>query len=509
MGVSSVPSTSSSSATTSSIIVPSTAPAGGENNNNTQHPPIVHAIGGAVGSALAILLFYPLERVRIELQSNVAGSCGSNSTASGENNIERENDDDDTNILHRQPTYPIDNLSNENNVSIIEGVVDNDNIPTAPLLERSPSPSSYEIISSVKSASLEDAASLGTLSDEAPLLDDSESSTPLVVESEDSEPSLLSSSSEDDGSTPTTTLPRSATTATQQQQRSNESMKQCLIRLYTEKSLYKGATHMVLTWMISNAIFFYALQVTRDQLSSLSLVGKNEQLNMKKSLLASTIAGCINVVLTNPLWVACVRVLEAGDRNTTSLSQLHLWTVMYQISHKEGIGQLWNGTATSLLLVSNPIIQHFVYEQLRSWFIKRKQTQLLLIRKRRSSGSRMKYQEGRGGSGTTTITLSPMEAFLCGALSKALATGLTYPLQLAQTLLRSQKKNKSKLNDDNESCYTGTLDCLCKQYSVGGIPALFYGMNTKMLQTCLTAAFQFVTYESILTPFGRLYAAMK
>jgi adenine nucleotide transporter 17 len=119
----------------------------------------------------------------------------------------------------------------------------------------------------------------------------------------------------------------------------------------------------------------------------------------------------------------------------------------------------------------------------------------------------MKYQEGSGGSTPTTTTLSPMEAFLCGALSKALATGLTYPLQLAQTLLRLQKKNKSELNDDNEFCYTSTLDCLCKQYSMGGIPALFYGMNTKMLQTCLTAAFQFVTYESILTPFGRLYAA--
>jgi adenine nucleotide transporter 17 len=397
-------------------------------------------------------------------------------------------------------------------VSIVEcGVLDNDNIPTAPpVLERSTSPSSYEIISSVKSASLdEDAASLGTLSNEAPLDNSESSSTPLVVESEDSEPSMLSSSSSDDGST-TTILPQSASATTQpQQQKSNESMKQCLIRLYTEKSLYKGATHMVLTWMISNAIFFYALQVTRDQLSSssssLSLVGKNEQLTMKKSLLASTIAGCINVVLTNPLWVACVRVLEDRDCNTTSLSQLHLWTVMYQISHREGIRQLWNGTATSLLLVSNPIIQHFVYEQLRLWFIKRKQTQLLVIRKR-TSGSRMKYQEGRGGS-TPTTTLSPMEAFLCGALSKALATGLTYPLQLAQTLLRLQKKNKSELNDDNEFCYTSTLDCLCKQYSMGGIPALFYGMNTKMLQTCLTAAFQFVTYESILTPFGRLYAA--
>ena len=35
-------------------------------------PPIVHAIAGSIGSALALLLFYPLERARIELQTQAA-----------------------------------------------------------------------------------------------------------------------------------------------------------------------------------------------------------------------------------------------------------------------------------------------------------------------------------------------------------------------------------------------------------------------------------------------------
>lgn len=38
-------------------------------------PPIVHALGGSIGSALALLLFYPLERARIEMQSRAAGSA--------------------------------------------------------------------------------------------------------------------------------------------------------------------------------------------------------------------------------------------------------------------------------------------------------------------------------------------------------------------------------------------------------------------------------------------------
>ena len=35
-------------------------------------PPVVHALGGSIGSALALLLFYPLERARIEMQSKAA-----------------------------------------------------------------------------------------------------------------------------------------------------------------------------------------------------------------------------------------------------------------------------------------------------------------------------------------------------------------------------------------------------------------------------------------------------
>ena len=97
---------------------------------------------------------------------------------------------------------------------------------------------------------------------------------------------------------------------------------------------------------------------------------------MGKSLLASTIAGCINVLLTNPLWVASLRIMESripkDDSSDFVKVDKHnqqpttLWNVMNRIVQSEGVSHLWNGTTTSLLLVSNPIIQHFLYEQLRS-----------------------------------------------------------------------------------------------------------------------------------------------
>jgi adenine nucleotide transporter 17 len=114
-----------------------------------------------------------------------------------------------------------------------------------------------------------------------------------------------------------------------------------------------------------------------------------------------------------------------------------------------------------------------------------------------------------------SASLTPLEAFVCGALAKALATVLTYPLQLAQTLLRLQRKTVSSQSPNNNSAepgsdiyHEGTFDCLYKQFSSAGMRGLFHGMNAKMLQTVLTAAFTFLTYEQTLTRVGRIYDAL-
>ena len=170
----------------------------------------------------------------------------------------------------------------------------------------------------------------------------------------------------------------------------------------------------------------------------------------------------------------------------------------------EGFSHLWNGTATSLLLVSNPIIQHFLYEQLRS---------MRLVELTNRNRRNMQHQ-------LAVTALSPVESFLFGAVAKAMATIVTYPLQLAQVLLRLQTKKKLQSNNTNQKQHTkhrdnnnveevtkyeGMIDCLISQYTYRGIPGLFQGMNAKLLQTVLTAAVTFVTYEQTLALAGRIY----
>ncbi len=491
-----------------------------------------------MGSALAILLFYPLERARVELQTNADGAT----TSAGHANSGPDGGTDDgipstlpgpsSRATVAEGGEPLEFRARDEDLSNCARAgsrmmeVMHDEAHAAP----DSSTGSFELVPSIEAS---DAASLGTLSCDGGGYDNDEISGGSSIEyARQHEPSNLDSTSNlvcigatthDGEIEPLGSAVGPDFVPTQPR----ETIAQCLLRLHAAKSLYKGASHMVTTMMVSNAVYFYSLQVIRRRLSSSRRYHGNDGRNFKglqlyflhrisntssmmNSLIASTLAGCINVVLTNPLWVASLRAMEVDG------TQRHenVWNVMYNIAQNEGVSQLWNGTHTSLMLVSNPIIQHFAYEQMRVWLLKRCRKRFFLGSK---YGGSSRNGHGGGGGGncmsSKPASLSPVEAFLCGALAKTLATVLTYPLQLAQTLLRLQKKavdasSSTVANNAGrliETHYRGTYDCLCKQFFSGGIRALFHGMNAKMLQTVLTAAFTFMTYEQTLIFVGRMY----
>lgn len=318
---------------------------------------------------------------------------------------------------------------------------------------------------------------------------------------------------------------------------------ECLIRLYKKQALYRGASSMVITMLISSYITFFALESIRRSMASLkhqaaSTYSRQQQtrqihrlqkhiqfLNymlpkskMSSSLLASTLTGIINVFLTTPLWNGTRRIMESDPQplsctatnNSTNEKQPqiitkvqqykpepNLWEMMHTIATEEGPLQLWHGTVSSLLLVSNPAIQYFLYEQIRVW--------VLGVKNRRSSGG----GGGGGGDRAQSLQLTAMEAFLFGALSKTVATVVTYPLQLGQVLIRLRKNEVKEVMEqqadssptNNEASieeYNGMADCLYQQFTRGGFTSLFQGMSSKLVQTVGQASFIFVTYEQML-----------
>ena len=125
------------------------------------------------------------------------------------------------------------------------------------------------------------------------------------------------------------------------------------------------------------------------------------------------------------------------------------------------------------------------------------------------------------------LQLTAMEAFVFGALSKTVATVVTYPLQLGQMLIRIRKnevqemkqKQQDKIKEDSNNKevagadnvmnlkeYNGMIDCLYQQYTNNGdgFASLFTGMSSKLVQTVGQASFIFVTYEQMLALVGKV-----
>jgi adenine nucleotide transporter 17 len=269
----------------------------------------------------------------------------------------------------------------------------------------------------------------------------------------------------------------------------------------------------VATLALSNFIFFYALQVCK-QLFTVRYNSYSE--SAYHALLATTLAGIVNVLLTNPLWVVNLRLVQ-GDEDLdvanypsrSNAGKRGFLDILQDIARNEGIGQLWSGTGASLLLVSNPAIQLFIYEQGKSSLLQQQTRSFLKPFRQVIQGEhRLDFSN----------TLNPLEAFFLGALSKGIATVLTYPLQLAQVIVRLQRENRlvassvestSKTQKRTENSYQtlasqhsrrfrGTWDCIFQLYRKGGILALYTGMDAKLLLNILSAAFTFLTYEQIL-----------
>jgi adenine nucleotide transporter 17 len=257
---------------------------------------------------------------------------------------------------------------------------------------------------------------------------------------------------------------------------------------------------LVLLFYFSQFIFFF-LHAYAKGLLMRAAPASTKASSPWLSLLSSCLAGVGNVLLTNPLWVTNMAIVSGTTETQNLFGELvRLWK-------ERGPRQLWTGTDASLLLVSNPIIQFVCYEQLKRIRLASK------ARQRQGSNGRTTRPTNKG---SVPGTLGPAEAFVCAALAKAIATVSTYPLQLTQTLLRLSSNNKrSSSNDtddgnsDSEEAnvpgkqqqqYRGTMDCLVQLYrkNDAGCAAWFTGMKAKLLQTCLTAAFTFLTYEQIL-----------
>uniref|UniRef100_F7GBM7 Solute carrier family 25 member 17 n=2 Tax=Monodelphis domestica TaxID=13616 RepID=F7GBM7_MONDO len=240
-----------------------------------------------------------------------------------------------------------------------------------------------------------------------------------------------------------------------------------LMEIIKEEGLlapYRGWFPVISSLCCSNFVYFY----TFNSLKAVWVKGQHSTTG--KDLVVGFVAGVVNVLLTTPLWVVNTRLKLQGakfrNEDIVPTNYKGILDAFHQIMRDEGVLALWNGTLPSLLLVFNPAIQFMFYEGLKRQLLK-KQTQL-----------------------------SSLNVFVIGAIAKAIATTVTYPMQTVQSILRF---GGHRLNPENRTLGSlrNVLYLLHQRVRRFGVMGLYKGLEAKLLQTVLTAALMFLVYEKL------------
>ncbi|CAI0443525.1 unnamed protein product [Linum tenue] len=245
--------------------------------------------------------------------------------------------------------------------------------------------------------------------------------------------------------------------------------------------------------LLQKGVYYYFYQIFRDRAQAKALKRQRKgfgdgSIGMFSSLVVAALAGSVNVLMTNPIWVVVTRMQthrKAAKKSEPSSSSdasaklivptdpppFGTFNAIQEIIDEAGIPGFWKGVLPTLIMVSNPAIQFMIYETLLK---KLKQRRVLL---------------NKGGNGVTAA-----ETFLFGALAKLGATVVTYPLLVVKSRLQA----KQVTTGDKKHHYKGTVDAILKMIRYEGFHGFYKGMSTKICQSVLAAAVLFMVKEELV-----------
>ncbi|KAF3446970.1 hypothetical protein FNV43_RR12150 [Rhamnella rubrinervis] len=276
--------------------------------------------------------------------------------------------------------------------------------------------------------------------------------------------------------------------------------------------LYSGLKPSLLGTAASQGIYYYFYQVFKNKAEAIAAARREKgrgdgSVGMFSWLVVAAIAGSLNVLLTNPIWVLVTRMQthtqverkimeerkkdllrEASEiRLTDSTLQDKLaeldslkprpYGTMHaarEVYAEAGITGFWKGIIPTLIMVCNPSIQFMIYE---------------------SSLKHLRAKRAANKQGLKNITA--LEVFLLGALAKLGATVSTYPLLVVKSRLQA----KQEIGGNVSLRYSGTFDAIIKMIRYEGLPGFYMGMNTKIVQSVFAASVLFVVKEELVKAY--------
>ncbi|XP_061356713.1 peroxisomal nicotinamide adenine dinucleotide carrier-like [Gastrolobium bilobum] len=259
--------------------------------------------------------------------------------------------------------------------------------------------------------------------------------------------------------------------------------------------LYGGLMPSLVGTATSQGVYYYFYQIFRNNAEAAALKQKkigigDGSVGILASLLVAALSGCVNVLLTNPIWLVVTRMqtqrkelnrtppdqgllVVTEQTNLSAVEPLPYGTshVIQEIYNEAGIWGFWKGVLPTLIMVSNPSIQFMLYE-----------TMLKKLKRKRAWSK-------KGSNGATAS-----EIFLLGALAKLGATIVTYPLLVVKARLQARQDETG----DKRRHYKGTWDAIIKMMHYEGFYGFYKGMGTKIVQSVLAAAVLFMMKEELV-----------
>ncbi|KXS18088.1 mitochondrial carrier [Gonapodya prolifera JEL478] len=198
-----------------------------------------------------------------------------------------------------------------------------------------------------------------------------------------------------------------------------------LIRIHRSeglRGLYKGLPQTLLGYLPNWAIYFTVYDAAKSGWER-TLDGAKTRSPTLVHVLSAVTAGIVATSATNPCWVLRTRFMTMSHPNSP-YTYRSTWDAITTIYRTEGLSAFYKGWAPSLMGVSHVAVQFPLYEWARvgGW------------------GSRLlAFFTGRPSADVSDRPGVPTSAdvLVASALSKVVASGVTYPHEIVRTRLHT------------------------------------------------------------------------
>ncbi|THG08939.1 hypothetical protein TEA_001782 [Camellia sinensis var. sinensis] len=197
------------------------------------------------------------------------------------------------------------------------------------------------------------------------------------------------------------------------------------------------------------------------------------------NLILAAAAGACTAIVTQPLDTASSRMQTSAFGKSKGL-----WQTLTEGSWSEA----FDGLGISLLLTSNPAIQYTVFDQLKQRLLNRKQN--------------------KTEKGSSPEAISAFSAFALGAISKSIATILTYPAIRCKVMIQAADSNDDNAKKTRRRSRKTVSGVICAIWRKEGVLGFFKGLHAQILKTVLSSALLLMIKEKINAATWVLVLAM-